>query len=61
MNVTERYAQLFCPIHGDVGLTHHEYHEQLMDGAEAWKCPACHTVALFDYAHWTTTHGDDEA
>ena len=57
--VTERYAQLTCPHHGKVGLTPHQYHEQLMESTTAWHCPHCHTIALFDYDYWNKAWEED--
>lgn len=55
-NIQTRHAQVICPIHGEVGLTATEYHDQLMAYEDYWYCPTCEHIADFDFAFWAANH-----
>lgn len=57
VNGTEpAYAQLICPHHGKVLLTHTEYTKQLEMPGSRWRCPKCGAVAEFDDHWFDVTH-----
>ena len=57
--MSEPYAGVICPHHGEVDIDIEEYTNQMRDAWAKWKCPKCGAISEFNDARYEALNYSD--